>query len=78
VFPKISGATDAAKAQAMIEGIAALIAEIGLETRLSQVGISHNHVPMLAEDAMKQTRLLVNNPRDVAYDDAVKIYEAAL
>ena len=78
VFPRIDGATDAAKAEAMIEGIAALIAEIGLETRLGQVGISHNHVPMLAEDAMKQTRLLVNNPREVGYDDAVKIYEAAL
>lgn len=78
VFPKIGGATDAAKAAAMIEGIAALIAEIGLETKLGQVGISHNHVPMLAEDAMKQTRLLVNNPREVAYDDAVRIYEAAL
>ena len=71
-------ASDAAKAEAMIEGIAALIAEIGLETRLRQVGISHNHVPMLAEDAMKQTRLLVNNPREVGYDDAVRIYEAAL
>lgn len=78
VFPKVGGATDAAKAGAMIEGIAALIAEIGLETKLGQVGISHNHVPMLAEDAMKQTRLLVNNPREVAYDDAVRIYEAAL
>ncbi len=78
VFPKIGGATDAARADAMIEGIAALIAEIGLETKLAQVGISHNHVPMLAEDAMKQTRLLVNNPRDVAYEDAVRIYEAAL
>jgi alcohol dehydrogenase class IV len=78
VFPQIGGATDAAKAGAMIDGIAALIAEIGLETKLGQVGISHNHVPMLAEDAMKQTRLLVNNPREVGYHDAVKIYEAAL
>lgn len=78
VFPKVGGATDTAKAAAMIEGIAALIAEIGLETKLGQVGISHNHVPMLAEDAMKQTRLLFNNPREVAYADAVRIYEAAL
>ena len=78
VFPTIGGATDAARAEAMIDGIAALIAEIGLETRLGQVGISHNHVPMLAEDAMKVTRLLVNNPREVGYADAVRIYEAAL
>jgi alcohol dehydrogenase len=32
---------------------------------------------MLAEDAMLQQRLLVNNPRDVAYDDALAIYRAA-
>lgn len=78
VFPKTAGTSDDAQAGAMIEGIAALIAELGLETKLGQVGISHNHVPMLAEDAMKQTRLLVNNPRDVTYGDAVRIYEAAL
>jgi alcohol dehydrogenase class IV len=78
VFPDIQGGADHARAEALIDGIAHLIAEIGLETRLSQVGVSHNHVPMLAEDAMKQTRLLVNNPRAVGYDDAVRIYEAAL
>ena len=33
---------------------------------------------MLAADAMKQTRLLVNNPREVAYDDAFAIYSEAL
>lgn len=78
VFPALRAGSDRDRADALIEGIAALIAEIGLETRLGQVGISHNHVPMLAEDAMKQTRLLVNNPREVGYGDAVKIYEAAL
>ena len=38
---------------------------------------NHNHLPILAEDAMKQTRLLVNNPREVSYDDALAIYRAA-
>ena len=32
---------------------------------------------MLAEDAMLQQRLLVNNPRDVNYDDALAIYRVA-
>ena len=32
---------------------------------------------MLAEDAMLQQRLLVNNPRDVEYDDALAIYRTA-
>ena len=33
--------------------------------------------PKLAEDAMKQTRLLVNNPREVTFDDALAIYTEA-
>ena len=78
VFPDISGTSDGAVAEAFIDRIEGLIAEVELQNKLGQVGISHNHVPMLAEDAMKQTRLLVNNPRDVTYDDAVAIYEAAL
>ena len=61
----------------LIEGFESLIDELGIETRLRQVGISHNHLPMLAEEAMKQQRLLVNNPREVAYDDALAIYERA-
>ena len=32
---------------------------------------------MLARDAMNVQRLLVNNPRDVTYEDALAIYEAA-
>ena len=31
----------------------------------------------MASDAMKQTRLLVNNPREVTESDALNIYEAA-
>ena len=31
----------------------------------------------LAEDAMKQTRLLVNNPRPLTFEDAYAIYSAA-
>jgi alcohol dehydrogenase class IV len=33
---------------------------------------------MLAEDAMKQTRLLVNNPREMTQEAAHMIYEKAL
>lgn len=34
-------------------------------------------LPMMADDAMKQSRLLVNNPRPVAREDALSIYSAA-
>jgi alcohol dehydrogenase class IV len=49
-----------------------------MQSCLADVGVSHNHLPMLAEDAMKQTRLLVNNPREMTYEAALAIYQQAL
>jgi len=51
---------------------------VGIETRLSQVGVSHNDLPKLAEDAMKVERLLKNNPRPMTLDAAHACYEAVL
>ncbi|MBB5515472.1 alcohol dehydrogenase class IV [Rubricella aquisinus] len=62
----------------LADGFRTLAPRIGLKTRLSDVGVGHNHLPMLAEDAMKQTRLLINNPREVTYEDALAIYTKAL
>ena len=70
-----------ASGDAMTERLAAgfeiLINDLAIESCLRDVGISHNQLPMMAEDAMKQQRLLVNNPREVGYDDALEIYQAA-
>ena len=76
-MPHLTGA-ESDLAERLIEGFEALIDDLGIESRLRQVGIGHNHLPMLAEEAMKQQRLLVNNPREVAYEDALAIYERAL
>ncbi|NNE57738.1 MAG: iron-containing alcohol dehydrogenase [Hellea sp.] len=46
--------------------------------RLADVNISENAIPMMAEDAMNKTRLLMNNPREMTYDAMVKIYENIL
>ena len=51
---------------------------VGIETRLSQVGVSHNDLPRLAEDAMKVERLLKNNPRAMTLEAAHACYEAVL
>lgn len=63
----------------------ALIAEmeriaecVGIERRLSQLGISHNDVPRMAEDVAANDRLLPNNPREMGYDDIVAMYEEIL
>ncbi|MEO1688487.1 MAG: hypothetical protein AAFU61_11340 [Pseudomonadota bacterium] len=49
-----------------------------MQSRLRELGVNHNHLPMLAEDAMKQQRLLINNPREMTLDAARDIYAKAL
>lgn len=68
----------AARAEAFIAKIAQICASTGVEQRLSQVGISHNDLPRMAEDVMKITRLLQNNPREMTYDDALRLYTEVL
>jgi len=69
--------SDTELASALIEHIAAMIAELGLPTRLRDVDIPESALNGLAEDAMGQQRLLINNPRDVEFEDALAIYKAA-
>jgi alcohol dehydrogenase class IV len=68
----------AAKTALLVDHLAALPGELGLPTRLSEVGIGAADLPALAADAMLQTRLLVNNPRELALADVHAIYEAVL
>jgi alcohol dehydrogenase class IV len=78
MIPGLTGADEAERCARLIAGIETLIEDLGIERRLSQVGISHNHLPMLAAEAMDQQRLLVNNPRPVTEADALAIYQQAL
>ncbi len=66
-----------AKTAAMIQALRDLIDELALPATLQAAGVDEDKLEMLAEDAMLQQRLLVNNPRDVAYEDALAIYRAA-
>ncbi|WP_395174947.1 iron-containing alcohol dehydrogenase [Roseibium alexandrii] len=79
LFPELSDlASPTERADAFAKRLAALTEKLGLQTRLSEVGISEKDLPKMARDAMKQTRLLVNNPREVTETDAFNIYAAAL
>jgi alcohol dehydrogenase len=76
----VPGATGSAEARGM--GLIAAMQQIaevtGIATRLAQVGIAESDLDRLADDAMKQTRLLGNNPREVTREHARAIYAAAL
>lgn len=77
VVPGCTG-SDEGRAEGLIAAMQQISDRTGIETRLSQVGISANDLDRLAEDAMKQTRLLGNNPRNLELKDARAIYAAAL
>lgn len=78
IFRDTAGKSDADKCTAMVEGFKKMGPELGMQSKLAEVGVNHNHLPMLAEDAMKQQRLLVNNPREMTYEAALEIYTQAL
>ncbi|ACA15333.1 iron-containing alcohol dehydrogenase [Methylobacterium sp. 4-46] len=61
-----------------VESLAAICRDCGLPASLAEVGVREEDLARLATDAMKQTRLLVNNPREVTYQDAFAIYSEAL
>ncbi|MEP0200580.1 MAG: iron-containing alcohol dehydrogenase [Halioglobus sp.] len=69
--------SDEAKTQAMITALRTLIDDVELPATLHQAGVKESDLEMLATDAMLQQRLLINNPRDVEYDDALSVYRAA-
>lgn len=75
--PGRSGSDDQL-AHALIERLDALRRELGLPTRLREVGASADDVETLAADALHQQRLLFNNPRPIEFGDAVVLYAEVL
>lgn len=68
---------DDAVTEALITHIEKLIVDLGLPNTLKDMKVPEADLPMLASDAMKQERLLMNNPRPVSEADALAIYQAA-
>lgn len=77
MLPGAAADDDETAANSFHGAIRALVAEMPYEQTLRSAGIAENDLPMLATDAMKVQRLLVNNPRDVTFEDALAIYQTA-
>lgn len=76
VAPTVTG-SDEARTQAFIAYHVSVAAQTGIARTLREVGVQEGDLRRMARDAMKQTRLLGNNPREVTEDDAFAIYSAA-
>jgi len=78
VFPKldINKGAQAVCAE-FIDKLEDLSKKLGLPQKLREVDIPKDACEKMAKDAMKQTRLLVNNPRKLTETDALNIYQSA-
>jgi alcohol dehydrogenase class IV len=77
VAPDCAGDGTQAKAALLIERLHSIVQASGIAPRLRDHGIGADEAPMLASEAMKQQRLLVNNPCEISEADARRLYEAA-
>ena len=77
VVPDCEAEGSQARAAMLIDRLEELVRESGIDTRLRDYGIDISEAPTLAREAMKQTRLLVNNPCEITEADAQRLYEAA-
>jgi alcohol dehydrogenase len=75
--PACAGQGSQAQCALLIERLDRLVADSGIAPRLRDHGIDEADIPLLAREAMKQQRLLVNNPCPIDEDDARRLYEAA-
>jgi alcohol dehydrogenase class IV len=72
-----AGNSDLETAQRGLDRLGELSRECGIPAGLSELGVPEEAIPGMAEAAMKVTRLLKNNLRQLATADAEAIYRAA-
>ncbi len=77
IQPQLIAATDSEAAAAFVAAMSQCVSAMPYAQSLRAAGVKHEDLPMLAQDAMKIGRLLVNNPRDVTLEDAAALYQAA-
>ena len=63
--------------RAAVERAFRLNEEIGIPTRLADVGVRERGIEKMTDDAMKSGNIAVN-PRATTRDDVVALYKAAL
>ncbi len=79
IVPDINDDADIEKTtDTLIHYLHDLIAKLQLPQSLAELGIEEKHIDSLANDALEQQRLLINNPKAVSLEDAKQIYRNAL
>lgn len=77
IKPGLMGST-IEQAMQLADYLGGLAGDLGLPQTLVDVGIVESDIDQLAKDAMLQTRLLMNSPREITLSDAAALYREAL
>ena len=77
IDPGCESAGTQGRVRALIDGLDRLVRSTGLQLRLRDHGIPEDDMARLAGEAMKQERLLINNPCEISEGDARRLYESA-
>jgi len=73
----LGGLTRRQKAEMAVKAVRQLSIDVRIPQRLSEVGVTEAALASMADDAIQQQRLLVNNPRSMTRDDIYEIYKQA-
>lgn len=76
-YAELAAAVAMSDAEGLIARLQAMMAGTTLPLRLRDWHVREGDLPMLAAEAMKQQRLLVNNPVPITEADALTLYQAA-
>lgn len=74
----IRSLTEKDVAERLGDCLASLIRQVGLPLKLSEMGVKENDLPMLAEEAFQNKRLVNTNPRELTLESILEIYRQAL
>jgi len=73
----VEGIPEEEAALKAVEAVERLASDINAPASMAEVGVQASAIPRMAEDAMQSAHIKVN-PREIAIEDIVEVYEAAM
>ena len=77
MFPRLAS-TRGASVSVLADGCQQLAADLNIPTCLADINIQQSDLEQLASEAVKVTRLMQNNMREITRQDALYLYSSAL
>ena len=78
VYPELSAKSVDEKADYMINEIASIVKDTNIPVSLKEFGVKDDDLDFLVDAGSKQTRLLVNNCKELSLDDIRSIYKKVM